>query len=323
VRFAVRELGTVQARRLVTVPSYEDRFVSSLARSCDSLQIAEVIFVRFTDYLENSAGGRNIDPETSTAFRANYARAEQLLKEREIEPQVLDAKLDDLIGFSEVVESIPWEQTAVDISTMPRSYILTMLRCAVPGVETIIYTQGKNRRECADAFAIGVRDIITLPGFEGRVGHRPTLLAMSIGYEGARAYSLFRRYEPTLTVVFLGEPRVDDIERNQILRAVRRNNRPLLDTDGVYIFHAPSYEPNAFAEELIRQIDLCSAELEQIQGFPVDIVLSPVGTKPHTLGLFSVWRERPGYQIAYAVPTIRHLGTVEAGSSMCFTRESY
>jgi hypothetical protein len=272
--------------------------------------------------LAEGASVGEVDPEASSALRANYAEAQLRLRRRGITYEIIDTDLDDLGAFSSTIRGMSWNQTALDMSTMPRSYILTTLRFASPEVETIIYTQGRNRREGEDAFTIGVRDVVTLPGFEGRMGHRPTLLVISLGYEGARAYSLFRRYEPTVTIACLGDPGPGDAERDQILGTVVRNNGPLLDTDGVRSCRLPSYDPTAFAEEAAKVIENAVKELGQSQGFPVDVVLSPVGTKPQTLGLFSIWREHPAYQIAYAIPTTRRLGTVDAGDTFWFSRRA-
>ena len=320
IRFVVTAPERVSALRLVTVPSYEARFLSSLDRVCEALEPKCVTFIIFKEYMEESSKGREIDSEAAVALGTNYAEAQRRLRQRRIGFEVIETNLDDLGAFSKMIRGMSWDRTALDISTMPRSYILTTLRFAFPDVETIIYTQGKNQREGEDAFTIGVRDIVTLPGFEGQMGHRPTLLVMSIGYEGARAYSLFRRYEPTVTLAFLGDPGCADGEREQILRTVGRNNGPLLDTDGVRSFRLPSYDPYAFAEEALKIIHTATGELEQSQGFPTDVVLSPVGTKPQSLGLFSIWREHPGYQIAYAIPTTRRLGTVDAGNTFWFSR---
>ena len=320
IRFSVISPLSISASRLVTVPSYEERFLSSLDRACDLLNLEKVTFFLFTEYLGGSVCGRDVDLEAATALRSNYEEACIRLRCRNINLEVIQTSLADIGKFSGLVREISWDRTALDISTMPRSHILTTLRFAVPDVKTIIYTQGKDRREGEDSFTIGVSDVITLPGFEGQVGHRPTLLVVSIGYEGARAYTLFRRYEPTVTLACMGDPGLGDHEREQILDTVRRNNGPFLATDSVSVRQLASYDPDVFADDVLKMIDNAVKELDDVQGFPTDVVLSPVGTKPQTLGLFSIWQERPEYQIAYAIPTTRRLGTVGAGDTTWFSR---
>jgi hypothetical protein len=320
IRFTAAAAPQLRVRTLVTFPSYEDRFLASLERAADALNLAEIILIVFCDYVEEAACGSEVDPEAVKAYRRNYAEAQRRLADRGIACQERPIALDDLPAFISVVKGISWGATALDITTMPRSYILTALRFAVPAIDSIVYTQGRNRREGEDAFTIGVRDIVTLPGFEGRVGHRPTLLVMSVGYEGARAYSLFRRFEPTLTIATLGDPGPVDDEQEQLLRTVKRNNGPLFDTDGVWACSLPSYDPGGYTDLLLNQIDIAVQRLQRLQGFPADVVLSPVGTKPQTLGLFSIWSQRPEYQIAYAVPTMRRVGTVDAGNTYWFLR---
>jgi hypothetical protein len=320
IRFGTVPAASISAFRLVTVPSYEDRFLFSLDRACDVLNVKNVTFLLFVDYVSESVNESDIDAEAAAALRKNYEEARRRLKRRGVILEVIETKLGDLAAFSSLIQAISWSKTVLDISTMPRSHILTALRFAEPDIETIIYTQGTNRREGEDSFAIGVRDILTLPGFEGQMGHRPTLLVMSIGYEGARAYSLYRRYEPTATIACLGDPGPSDNERAQILETVKRNNGPLLATGGVKICPLPSYDPLVFADKALEMIDEVAKQLEKVQGFPPDVVLSPLGTKAQTLGLFSIWRERPEYQIAYAIPTTRRLGTVGAGNTNWFAR---
>lgn len=322
IRFAMAAAQHVSANRVVTFPSYEQRFLASLDRACLELNVTGIIFVIFHEYFEHGNGQCSIDPDAAASYRDNYLEAKKRVEAQGIAYEEIVLHLDDLAEFTNLVCKISWNGTALDMSTMPRSYIMTALRHAVPDIETIIYTQGKNRREGEDAFTIGVRDIVTLPGFEGWVGHRPTLLVMSVGYEGARAYSLYRRYEPTVTVVTLGDPGQEAPDRAQILNIVQRNNGPLFETDGIYLCSLPSYDPCSYTDLLLEQIDKWVNKLVNLHNCSVDVVLSPVGTKPQTLGLFSVWRERPEYQVTYAVPTTRRVGTVDAGGTYWYSRRA-
>src|SRR6185437_7319215 len=131
-RFVTSSPGESVASALVTVPSYEDRFLCSLDRACETLRLKRVTFLLFQDYLPESEGKHEVDSEAALALRANYAEAQVRLKRRGIGFDLIETKLDDLTAFSSAIRGLPWDQTALDISTMPRSYILTTLRFASP-----------------------------------------------------------------------------------------------------------------------------------------------------------------------------------------------
>jgi len=60
IRFGTVPAASISAFRLVTVPSYEDRFLFSLDRACDVLNVKNVTFLLFVDYVSESVNESEI-----------------------------------------------------------------------------------------------------------------------------------------------------------------------------------------------------------------------------------------------------------------------
>ena len=315
--FVEIDIEGVHGSRLLTAVSYEPRFVESLIRILGKGNFAQVNLLVFQDYLNNESA---LDPEAVLNYKRNYEYATELIQESGAEASVLTLALDDLPSFVSTIIEFDTSNLIVDISTFPRSYVLLILRFAQPSPSALIYTRGRGRRTEEDAYTVGVRDVVALPGFEGQVGHKPTLLVLSLGYEGARAYKLFRQYEPTATLALLGDPGDADPEREHILQTVKKNNANLLATDAVCYKTLPSYDPVTFADQAETHINHMIEHIRVTHFAEVDVIVSPIGTKIQTLGLFQLWQRHPNYQIAYPVPSVRRLGTAEVGPTLGYLK---
>jgi hypothetical protein len=310
-------IDLVHGSRLLTAVSYEPRFIESLRRTLSKGSFSEVHLLVFRDYFDE---GSAFDSEAVLNYRRNYEKATELIRASGADASPVRLALDDLPSFVSTITEFDTANLIVDISTFPRSYVLLLLRFAQPSPVALVYTRGRARRTEEDAYTVGVRDVVALPGFEGEVGHKPTLLVLSLGYEGARAYKLFRQYEPTATLALLGDPGDMDAEREHILETVKRNNANLLATDAVCYRTLPSYDPVAFADQAETYIDQMIEHIRLTHGSEVDVIVSPIGTKIQALGLFQLWQRRQNYQVAYPVPSVRRLGTAEVGPTLGYLR---
>lgn len=318
VQYVQADFQQVSGSKLITTVSYEPRFLESLSRILETHTLSEVVLILFLDYFSEGTNPptAELDTETILLYRQNYNEAISLLEQAHIAVTEVEFTLDDLPSFALAVRDIDTTDFIVDISTLPRAYLLLLLRFAKRVPPALIYTRGRGRKTEIDAFAVGVKDVVALPGFEGRVGHKPTLLVLSVGYEGARAYKLFRQYEPTATLVLLGDPGESEPERHDILETVRKNNANLLATDAVCHHALPSYDPVAFAETAKGYVDLMVEKIQRTYSSEVDVIVAPIGTKIQALGLFQLWHQRQNYQIAYPIPSVRRLGTAEVGGTI-------
>ena len=279
-----------------------------------------VMLVVFDVYFrEPEEGSDDRDKDARERFHENHKRGLQILVDRAIPYDEMRLTLDDLDTWTKLAQTLDVRTMVFDISTFPRSYILTMLRFIPRKPQFLAYTKVGRHRYPEDAYAIGLKNVITLPGFEGAVGWRPTLLVISLGYEGARAYSLFKRYDPIRTLAILGDPGEKDSARNKILETAKKNNSTLLSTDSVYYASLPSYDPQAFCAQCEALIERLRQSVEREQGIAPDIVLAPVGTKMQAIGLYEVWNRHQEYQMAYPIPMKRRRGTEEAGETLFYS----
>jgi len=281
--------------------------------------ISQVFLIVFEDYFGPAKGTSNDrDEDARNRFHKNYTKALKMLSDGDTPHTEERLPLDALDGWIEFSRGLPADRLLLDISTLPRSYLLTALRFLSTWPNIMGYTRVGQHRGPEETYTIGLKEVIALPGFEGTVGCRPTVLVISVGFEGARAYSLFKRYDPFRALAVLGDPGEKAPERDVILGTARRNNSNLLATDSVYTVNLPSYDPATFCELCEQHIEWLQREVLKIQGSVPDIVLAPVGTKLQAVGLFEVWSRHKEYQIAYAVPGRRRRGTEEAGETLVY-----
>jgi len=311
----------ISGDKLLIAVSYECRFVESLKRDLQWCRLKEVILLVFVNYFDSRAEGSDWDDEAVALYQTNYVTAKDLVSSAGLAFREIRLTLDDLPEFIENVTELGSANFVLDFSTMPRSYLLLFLRHSPLAPTTLVYTLAKARKTDELAYTTGVKDVVILPGFEGIVGHKPTLLVLSIGFEGARAYNVFRLYEPTATLVFLGDPgTVAGDDRGSILAAVKANNSTLLATDTVHYEQLPSFDPAEFARIAQVYIDQMVMRLNKKHLSDIDVILAPVGTKVQALGLFNIWLRKRSYQIAYPIPSVRKVGTEEVGPTLIYRR---
>lgn len=322
VKYEESRLGEFRGRtrRVLTAASYEKRFVVSLSRVVDALNPDVVELLVFSDYVIPRAGKqRQPDEEAVREYQENLREARRLLRDRGVRVVEHEMALENMGALVRIVRALNGNGLAIDVSSFPRAYILVAMRHLAMYPECIVYTKGARHRESRVAYSAGVLEVVTLPGFEGRVGHHPTLLILSVGYEGPRAIRTFRAYDPALTVAILGDPGEHHPNAEAIRDTARKRNGSLLATERVIHEVLPAYDPWEFAKACARIIDDGAAKVRCLYGTDeCDVIAAALGTKLQTLGLYSAWTMRRQTQMAYPIPTVRRIGTEGAGESSCF-----
>jgi hypothetical protein len=187
----------------------------------------------------------------------------------------------------QTLKGAPFDVT-VDISTFPRNALLLFLRlvesCSAGGRVRLLYTEPARYSEPTRA-AFGLNRIAAIPTFVAPF--RPSgefALVVLLGFEGDRALGVWQAVEPHRTIAVIPSPAY----RPEWEGVSERLNAALL---------AP------LEEESIRYVDprnpwatyrlLCDITKDARFFADTNFFVSPVGTKPEAVGLYSFCRDYP------------------------------
>ncbi len=206
----------------------------------------------------------------------------------------------------------------VDISCAPRARLLALLhylsKCQRLWSQKIIllYSMVRGHAVEEEAFSYGIQDIAVVPGFHGQVRLRQDLLVMVLGFEGNRAFAVYRRLVPHKAYLILGDSQDD--ARDFYIQRARKNNFGLLRIHGTRNYLMASRDPLAFADSLNKFMQ----EVIQPLSNRYNVYFSCLGTKPQTIGAFLALRSYSYVQLLESVPSRRRIGT-EGSDKTLFT----
>ncbi len=191
-------------------------------------------------------------------------------------------------------------RVTLDISTFTKRHLLLLLHglddAGIWDSLRILYTEPKEY--VVDMYvpmSMGIKEVAPIPTFTNlRPSDKPVLLVIMLGYEGDRAMALFQSIEPNETMLLVPKPAYRPEWEG---RTEELNNQlvTLLGEDS--IAYADSRDP----------VQVKTA-LGSILGtrYPTKdwtCLVSPLGTKPQTVGLYCFWRENPdSCAVVYAQP---------------------
>lgn len=185
---------------------------------------------------------------------------------------------DDRQIYGELSKVVPQKKQInflVDYSSMSRLWYAALLNWArfQSNYEAITfdfcYSVGDYVRE---AVPMVIRDILSVPGFEGSwVGRPKTVVVFGIGFEGLAARCVFERLEPDIVYTYMANPAASELA----LQRARDENSDLLK-DAAIKLELPLYN----VEVVFRSL----SELIRPHLYDSRITFVPMGPKPHVLG---------------------------------------
>jgi hypothetical protein len=303
--FAEYQSRSLPGADLIVFASPEARCTYAIERLD---QVKRVWLIDFRDYSGHSATLSPPDVLARAMYEENRQRIMELSAARGIEVVPCPAVLNFLQPFSELIPDNALDAAVIlDISTAPRGHLFAALRFLsdmqeARGTRAFLgYTEVGSHSEEEDAFSYGMQDVAVVPGFEGTMRIRRDLLMLVLGFEGNRAYSLYRRLAPARTNLVLGDS--GDSMREFYLDRARRNNHALLHIHGNEALVMPSRDPEAFCRALRERL----RELDMNDEF--NLYFSCLGTKAQVVGAFLALRFHPRVQVLDALPTRRRFGS--------------
>ncbi len=210
-----------------------------------------------------------------------------------------DEPLDGYFRFLDLCEALglnsasPNLKVTIDISVLTKAYLLVMLRA----IETlrakkvrIIYTEPAYYYP--ERLTYGISSIGYVPLYNGNLTPlKHDLLIVFLGFEGERAYAIWEHCEPQKAIGFIGNPGF----RPSYVETAEKLNSAFLHEKGV-----EKREVSAIDHEKVCQM----LELVWKDNQGHDLLISPLGTKIQTLGVYLFKRNNPdcGAQVVYAKP---------------------
>jgi hypothetical protein len=264
----------------------------------------------FSDYDEpHPLDVSDADRSASKQYRSNRDELHGILRKSGAEVERSITHLDLLESYrSYFGPSNPFRHPlVVDISCAPRARLLALLKylsdCQRLWNQKIIllYSMVRSHAVEEEAFSYGIQDIAVVPGFHGRVRLRQDLLVAVLGFEGNRAFAVYRRLIPHKAYLILGDSQ-DDARTFYIERAIK-NNQGLLRIHGNRTCVMASRDPLAFADSLDRFLQNDIHPLSD----RFNVYFSCLGTKPQTIGSFLALRLYPYIQLLESVPSRRRI----------------
>lgn len=196
----------------------------------------------------------------------------------------------DALGFNSASPSL---KITIDISVLTKAYLLVMLKA----IETlsankvrIIYTEPAYYYP--ERLTYGISSIGYVPLYNGNLTPlKHDLLLVFLGFEGERAYAIWEHFEPQRAIGFIGNPGF----RPTYVETAEKLNNAFLHEKGV-----EKREVSAMGPEEVCQV------LESVwkNNQDHDLLISPLGTKIQTVGVYLFKRNNPdcGAQVVYAKP---------------------
>ncbi len=290
-----------QVGDLIFTISFEDRCILSLKRIINNFTINNFYLINFCDYFEYNHIADEKDKKTADKYITTYREVKKYLNGKNIDFKEIRGHLFKTDEIIEYITSTKFNYPLlVDISCMPRTYILSILPIIKLDESLFIYSKVGEYSNIETDFVIGNRKIIALPDFRGIVRHRDSILILILGFQGNRAMSIFRKFNPYRTLALIPNPRDDAKDEN--IRIVRENNCILLNNQFVRDKEITVFNPIKFKSELESYIESFLEE-EHLNFQDFNIILSHLGPKPDVLGLYEYWTKNKKIQISYSLPT--------------------
>jgi hypothetical protein len=266
---------------------------------------------------------RDTDREAKEKWLKNYERIKELLSSEKIETEeVREFSVNVMPIVNGISQYLPSEKGVIlfDVSCFPKIILLSILRWIDYKKFTILYSRVKAHKESEEEFAVGVKKILPIKGFEGRIKHREDLLVLILGFEGYRAMSLFKYYDPYKAIVCIGDP--GNIPKREFYRSTAREiNENLLNNQIVTDVEVPSLDHIGFMKTLEKYLNDFLKEERGKLDIDYNIFISPLGTKPQTLGLFLYWLKNKDIQVVYSIPSKRRNSSEGIGETFYYSLE--
>jgi len=307
----------IKEKCVLTCVSYEDRSKLVLEKILDTKKITSCVLIKLSDLFEDkkpitTLSSKNEDDLVRESWINNYNEIRDLLTRNNINLIEIEGSSSDIFSLAKKIsDALPVDEKILfDISSFPKYLLLEILRWNENKKFICIYARPGIEREAETEFSIGTKGIGVLKGFEGSIRFdRVNIMVLILGFEGARALTVFKHFEPAKVFAFLGNSLgfFSTTTNEFYIDNAKRNNSQLLSNQRVIIDEISALDPYSVKEKLDLTISNYSSKND------ANIIISCLGTKPQTLGLFIYWLQNKHVQIIYSTPSKRRISSKGVG----------
>jgi len=298
---------------LISAISYEERGFFSLQRIVEKFHIKKILFIQLNveEYLA---------PEVLKCWKEEREKVISFLMEKKTTYIFLNARDDDFKDvFKKIKEEVSYDDyIAVDITTLPKNYILKVCQEMENYNAIYIYTRGERYLELSEEEkSVGISRIVPIDGFEGKIAiNGETILVLILGFEANRALPFLEEFPQNRILALISAPSIGIRNKAQdddiFLKQAHKANKILLNNSFVRIEEVNSMDPFLFYQQLKDIVKSYAPEKNK------NIIVAPIGTKPQTIGLYLYWKYKPKTQILYPVPNRRPKIAVKVGETLVY-----
>ena len=202
-----------------------------------------------------------------------------------------------------------------DITSFPRQELMVLLRLlrllAGSPVQLLFSEPHQYGTEKPKGWLTrGVKSVQSVPGFGGIQPHgKKKLLLMLLGHERERAAITFKRHQPDRTIVAFTESK----RHPEWVEIARQQHLGLAAEAGVEVY------PYALNPRRVAMItELVSAVAKKFDETHY-LVVAPLSTKFHTVGVLLAAEKDRRIQITYAVPSLYNYKKYSSGTGRLWT----
>jgi len=230
--------------------------------------------------------------------------------------EIIDVANCDVIDLvSEVMSKVKDpSEIIIDISVLSKPELLILMQALDRQgllIDTrLIYSQPEDyhsSRPVTDSK--GIQNIDSVPGFINSTPlNRKTLLILMLGFEPARSKAIYNNYDPDSSYLIVPSP---GYKEGWEERTVRQNSylRNVLGENNIEHIHA--LHPGQFVKQFNRFLTENEIKLGEWNTF-----VSPLSTKPQTVGLYYIWRKNERtISVVHSTPLERNKLFVPTGLS--------
>lgn len=282
--------------------SFEDRGFLSVKRLIRKFRINRCTLLVFDDYFDDTSDLEYKDRITSEKYIQEYKKTVNYL----IDKKIRFSELRGSIFSNDIIEMLNKKKSEfeypllLDISCMPRNYILSILSFLDLDETIFAYSMVAKYSDVEEDFVIGNRSVNALNGFAGEIRHQDSILILILGFQGNRAMSILRKYNPYLTLAII--PKANEAILDANIKIVYKNNCGLLNNQFVRSKEISAFNPINFRKEIDILIKSFIKE-ENLDISKFNIILSHLGPKLDLISVHKYLINNKNFQIAVSMPT--------------------
>ena len=286
----------IKADFLIISGSPEERCIGALDKIKDGFKASNIFLLRYSHF--NQKREENINEMKRIINGCSMGSITEFTLDEASPIPVINEIVSILIKTRHEKKNVC---IVHDISTLIKWHILMFLRAYdISGLFDriqFIYTEPKDY--LIDLFrplSFGLKELFPVPLFTGNYEFsKDCLLAIMLGYEGDRATALLDNIDPSECILFITKPayhpewegRTEEMNK-EIINIVGEKN----------IFYIDSRNPLLVSNQINEVI------APNYSGY--NCLLSPMGTKPQTIGLYLYWAShQKNNSLIYSAP-LRH-----------------